>query len=633
MRFPGWSLRALLLLATTVSALAGSLTPALAAMSFTTQGGWRQLPVPQYFQIHGLDCEAAALQMALAEQGIAVSQNTLLSQIGIDYRAPYWDASGAMHWGDPYANFVGNPDGAERLLTGYGVYYPPIARVAAMDGATVVRSGEGIAPATLYQDVLAGHPAIAWVSFDWKFHQVTHYVAFDGRTVQFGNPYEHSVVISGVSTDFLLINNPWFGLQWISKATFEPSYATFNDMAVVLGGSPSAPGPPSASSTYPNPTPAPQDTYHPLTPARIADTRDGTGGVPRAPISGGSHVDIPVLGRGGLPAAGVDAVVVNVTATDTTSDGFLTLYPSGSNPPQTSSVNWAPGATRANLATVAVGQNGMVGAFSAKGLADLVLDVEGWYGPGTSGAHDGLFDGLAPARLLDTRATGGPMGPGQQRDLQVTGRGGVPAAGVAAVVLNLTATGPSASGYLTVFPAGAQRPGTSNLNFRPGETVPNRVVVPVGSGGSISIFNPAGNVQAVVDVNGWFTDASSTAGGSEFAAVPPARILDTRQGIGALPPGATGTVQAAHPASFPVTALMLNVTIAGASTASFLTLWPDALGRPPTSDLNYTTGQTVANMVVAQLGSTDKLDFYNVFGTPYLVVDLAGYFGPVVPTA
>ena len=189
MRFPGWSLRALLLLATSVSALAGGLTPALAAMSFTTQAGWRQLPVPQYFQIHGLDCEAAALQMALAEQGIAVSQNTLLSQMGIDYRAPYWDASGAMHWGDPYANFVGNPDGAERLLTGYGVYYPPIARVAAMDGATVVRSGEGIAPATLYQDVLAGHPAIAWVSFDWKFHQVTHYVAFDGRTVQFGNPY------------------------------------------------------------------------------------------------------------------------------------------------------------------------------------------------------------------------------------------------------------------------------------------------------------------------------------------------------------------------------------------------------------------------------------------------------------
>ena len=632
MRFPGWSLRALLLLATAVSALAGSLTPALAAMSFTTQAGWRQLPVPQYFQIHGLDCEAAALQMALAEQGIAVSQNTLLSQIGIDRRAPYWDASGAMHWGDPYANFVGNPDGAERLLTGYGVYYPPIARVAAMDGATVVRSGEGIAPAILYQDVLAGHPAIAWVSFDWKFHQVTHYVAFDGRTVQFGNPYEHSVVISGVSTDFLLINNPWFGLQWISKATFEPAYATFNDMAVVLGGSPSAPGPPSAASTYPNPTPAPQDTYHPLTPARIADTRDGTGGVPRAPISGGSHVDIPVLGRGGLPAAGVDAVVVNLTATDTTSDGFFTLYPSGSNPPQTSSLNWAAGETRGNLATVAVGQNGTVGAFSAKGLADLVLDVEGWYGPGVSGAHDGLFDGLAPARLLDTRVTGGPVGAGQVRTVPVAGHGGVPQTGVAAVIVNLTATGPTASGYVTAFGAGEARPATSTVNFAARQTTGNRAIVPVGAGGSIALFNAAGSVNLVLDITGWFTDATSAAGGSKFAAVTPGRLLDSRQSLGAIPPGATGTLQFSDTAAIGVTALLINVTIASATDSTYLTVWPGGT-RPQTADLNAARGQTVGNLVFAGLSGGGTAAFYNALGTPQLVLDLAGYFGPVVPAA
>src|SRR5205085_1029279 len=139
-------------------------------------------------------------------------------------------------------------------------------------------------------------PAIAWVSFDWRFHQVTHYVAFDGRTVQFGNPYEHSVVISGVSTDFLLINKPWLGLQWISKATFEPTLASCKDMAT---------------------------------------------------------------GEGGC---------------------LCTLSPTATNPSHTSSVNWAPGETRANLATVAVGPNGMVGAFNAKGLADLVLDVEGCTG-------------------------------------------------------------------------------------------------------------------------------------------------------------------------------------------------------------------------------------------------------------
>jgi hypothetical protein len=451
--------------------------------------------------------------------------------------------------------------------------------------------------------------------------------------VQFGNPYEHSVVIAGVSTDFVLINNPWFGVQWISKATFERAYATFNHMAVVLGGSPSAPGPPTASTTYSGTAAAPQDVYHPLAPARIADTRDGTGGVPVSPIAGGSHVDVQVLGRGGVPSSGVDAVVVNLTATDTSTDGFFTLYPSGQSPPPTSSVNWAPGHTRANLATVQVGQTGMIAAFNAKGRADLVLDVEGWYGPGTPGGHDGLFNGLTPARLMDTRSAGGPIGPGQTRDLQVTGQGGVPAAGVAAVVLNVTATAPSAPSYLTVFPTGGARPATSNLNFLAGETVPNRVMVPVGSGGRVSIYNPAGSVQVVVDAGGWFTDPSSAAGGSEFAALTPGRIFDSRTGFGALPPGSIGSVQAANPGASAVSALLLNVTIASASTASYLTVWPDGAARPSTSDLNYATGQTVANLVPAAVSSAGKFDFYNVLGTPQLVIDLYGYYGPVVPSS
>ncbi|TMD44502.1 MAG: hypothetical protein E6I86_16445, partial [Chloroflexi bacterium] len=169
---------------------------AQASMTFTTQAtNWRILTVPQYHQQHGLSCEASALGMTLAAFGINVAEDTLLSQIGIDYRQPTWDASGAMHWGDPYAAFVGNPNGSEIGLTGYGVYYPRIAAVAQADGATVAQAGEGIAPSTIYQAVMAGHPVIAWTTFDWIYHRVSHYVAFDGRTVQFGSPYEHAVVV------------------------------------------------------------------------------------------------------------------------------------------------------------------------------------------------------------------------------------------------------------------------------------------------------------------------------------------------------------------------------------------------------------------------------------------------------
>src|SRR5947208_1371589 len=115
-----------------VGAVAALASPwsALAAMTFTTQAtNWRILNVPQYHQQHGLSCEAAALRMALASLGIARTEDSLLSQIGADLRPHYTDASG-FHWGDPYVSFVGNVDGAERNLTGYGVYDTPIARVA-----------------------------------------------------------------------------------------------------------------------------------------------------------------------------------------------------------------------------------------------------------------------------------------------------------------------------------------------------------------------------------------------------------------------------------------------------------------------------------------------------------------------
>ena len=151
-------------------------TAALANMSFTTTAGWRLLNVPQIFQTHGLSCEAAAEQMALAYQGVNVSQDALLSAMPVDRRGPTWDSTG-MHWSDPYDVFVGNPDGSERLLTGYGTYYGPVVKAAQRYGGVVVQYGEGIQPPTIYQAVMTGHPVVSWVGFDWKWHQVSHYRA------------------------------------------------------------------------------------------------------------------------------------------------------------------------------------------------------------------------------------------------------------------------------------------------------------------------------------------------------------------------------------------------------------------------------------------------------------------------
>jgi hypothetical protein len=123
------------------------------------------------------------------------------------------------------------------------------------------------------------------------------------------------------------------------------------------------------------------------------------------------------------------------------------------------------------------------------------------------------FVALPPARIMDTRGNlgaTGPVGPAKTVSLQVDGEGGVPASGVTAVVLNVTVTGPTAAGYVTVYPDGGSRPTTSNLNFTAGETVPNLVVAPVGADGKVDFFNAVGSVQLVADVSGYYTPGSTT---------------------------------------------------------------------------------------------------------------------------
>lgn len=96
------------------------------------------------------------------------------------------------------------------------------------------------------------------------------------------------------------------------------------------------------------------------------------------------------------------------------------------------------------------------------------------------------------------------MGQGSLVSLQVAGVEGVPAEGVTAVVLNVTVTNPTQAGHLIVHPHGVGRPNASNLNYTPGQTVANLVVVPVVDG-RVTFFNNAGSVDVIADLNGYFT--------------------------------------------------------------------------------------------------------------------------------
>lgn len=200
----------------------------------------RVLPVKLDYQDHNLSCEAAALRMALAYEGIVVDEVTLMRYMSIDLSPARFDARGHLvTWGDPARAYVGNVDGHIESYTGYGVYNAPVARAAIRAGAHVVASGSGlygsgIAPKTIYDAVLQGHPVVAWISNTYHDVPLERFVAYDGATVWY-TLTEHAVTIVGVRPGQVLINDPWFGQAWHSKAQFESAYATFDHMAVVVG--------------------------------------------------------------------------------------------------------------------------------------------------------------------------------------------------------------------------------------------------------------------------------------------------------------------------------------------------------------------------------------------------------------
>ncbi len=241
---------------------------------------------------------------------------------------------------------------------------------------------------------------------------------------------------------------------------------------------------------------------------------------------------------------------------------------------------------------------------------------------------------VGPVRVLDTRnGTGGysaPVGPGGTISLQVTGVDGVPASGVTAVVLNVTATGPTDSSFVTVYPDGTALPTSSNLNFTAGETIANLVTVPVGADGAVDFYNHTGSVNLVADLEGYYTTSGT---GSLYVPLSPSRVLDTRNGTGGFsaPVGPGGTLSLPVDGvdgvpSSGVTAVVLNVTVTDPTDASFITAYPDGEAVPTASNLNFTAGETIPNLVVVPVGADGAVDFYNHTGSTDLVADLEGYY-------
>ena len=235
-------------------------------------------------------------------------------------------------------------------------------------------------------------------------------------------------------------------------------------------------------------------------------------------------------------------------------------------------------------------------------------------------------------RVMDTRSGAGvrrgAVGPRGTVTLKVAGRAGVPASGVSAVVLNLTVTGGSVGGYVTAYPAGQTRPTASSINFTKGWTGANLVTVPLGTDGSVTFYNNSGTVQLVADIVGYYvgtTTFGQSDGSDYFSITPPYRMFDSRTDWGYPLKGGyyvqlhLGFGDAFNPR---VKALAVTVTVTGATGTGYLAVLPyEPTGPLSTSSLNYTKGDTIANMSVA---STTLADYNGTMYPTFYIANVAG---------
>jgi uncharacterized protein (DUF1501 family) len=240
-----------------------------------------------------------------------------------------------------------------------------------------------------------------------------------------------------------------------------------------------------------------------LSPARLLDTRDGTGGT-NGQVGPGQTINLKVTGAGGVPN-NAKAVALNVTVTEPNDSSFLTVWPAGDARPTASSVNMVPGQTVPNMVLARVGADGKISIYNNTGSTHVVVDVIGAFADNASGR----FVAIQPGRVLDTRdGTGVPAVGRVTQDpviLKMTGAMGVPTSGVSAVLLNVVAVEPVGDSFITVYPSGTDRPLASNLNVVTGQVVPNMVLARLGSDGCVALYNNAGHVDLVADVMGYFT--------------------------------------------------------------------------------------------------------------------------------
>ena len=376
---------------------------------------------------------------------------------------------------------------------------------------------------------------------------------------------------------------------------------------------------------------APGTTYVPIVPVRLVDTRTS----PAGPLATGVTRTFAVAGAAGIPANAV-AITGNLTAVSPTTAGWISLTTGPSVAPTTSALNVPAGDTRANGVTMTLGADGRLAAVfnGGSGKTHLIIDVTGYFIESNAGA---TFTPIGPTRVLDSRSgTGGYSSPfvsGTPRRLQLRGVAGIPTDAVA-VTGNLTVTGQTARGYVSMTTAETSTPTVSTINLPRGDTRANGLTIKLNAAGRAHLVYIGGTpgvatADLIFDVTGYYRSGT---GGLRFYPLDPRRIFDTRvTNPPALQAGVPRSINIIASGTIPddVVAVASNVTIVGQTVGGYLSITTLSTTTPATSTINFPVGDTRANNTVNALDGAGRL--WAIFKAPsgartHLVVDVAGYF-------
>ena len=354
--------------------------------------------------------------------------------------------------------------------------------------------------------------------------------------------------------------------------------------------------------------------FTPLQPIRLVDTRIGLG-ADAAPLGAGCTLEIdPHVPDGST------AVVVNVTAVSPAVDGYLTAYPCGAEKPLASIVPIVADRIVPGTAIVPLNGDGNFCVFSSVST-QLVVDLSGVYAAG-SGAP---FQAIAAQRRYDSRPVGRVPG-GVVVRVPIAGTYGIPASATA-VALTVHSIGAVADGFVTIWPCNSDRPTTSVLNATTGASFTNHTQVGLDSGGGVCLYAQT-SMHLVVDVSGWFGPTATT----QFHALMPSRLMDTRENVGLPGPFAAGqnrAIRVVGVGGVPATgvqAIAAEVTSVDAVAAGFITVHPCLSPVPGISMVRNFARTTAATTVTGIVDPQGRWCMQASTGMQMLI-DISGWYG------